>query len=289
MSVTAGPSSTSTSPDTAGTRSPERSFRYGPMAYLRRYGANLLVVLNLTVFFVLWELFARSGAINPLFLPAPSDVFQAMFEEFGAGGELRENILISARTFGIGMGAAALIGIPLGLLMGASRVVDAIISPYVWAMASLPRVALMPLLILILGFTDTARYTLVFLSAVFPIVINCMAGVKTVDQSLVRAGQVFGARKPDLYRKVIFPFTLPFIIAGLNQGMTRGLVGLVIAEIFGGNSGLGYLTKRAAETFNSPLLYAVLLLLVIFSLSFVQIIRWIEFKVAPWRNFGSGA
>lgn len=278
--------SVSVEPAVAGAETtPERSFRYGPMAYLRRYGAAALVVANLTVFFLLWELFARAEVVNPLFLPAPSAVFSEMFAELGANGVLRENILISAKTFAIGMGAAALVGIPIGLLMGASRVVDAIISPYVWAMASLPRVALMPLLILILGFSDAARLTLVFLSAVFPIVINCMAGVKTVDQSLVRAGRVFGASKPHLYQKVIFPFTLPFIIAGVNQGMTRGLVGLVIAEIFGGNSGLGYLTKRAAETFNSPLLYAVLLILVIFSLAFVQGVRWLEIKVAPWRNF----
>jgi ABC-type nitrate/sulfonate/bicarbonate transport system permease component len=283
MSTTTG---TTAPTGQAPTRSPERSFRYGPIAYLRRYGAAGLVILNLTTFFILWELFARAEIVNPLFLPAPSDVFATMYQEFQPGGVLVENILISARLFASGMLAAAVVGIPIGLLMGASKVVDSIISPYVWAMASLPRVALMPLLILILGFTTTARFTLVFLSAVFPIIINCMAGVKTVDQSLVRAGQVFGAHKPQLYQKVIFPYTLPFIISGVNQGMTRGLVGLVIAEIFGGNKGLGYLTKRAAETYNSPLLYAVLLILVIFSLSFVQIIRWVEIKAAPWRNYG---
>jgi ABC-type nitrate/sulfonate/bicarbonate transport system permease component len=283
MSTTTG---TTAPTGQAPTRSPERSFRYGAIAYLRRYGAAGLVILNLTTFFILWELFARAEIVNPLFLPAPSDVFATMYQEFQPGGVLVENILISARLFASGMLAAAVVGIPIGLLMGASKVVDSIISPYVWAMASLPRVALMPLLILILGFTTTARFTLVFLSAVFPIIINCMAGVKTVDQSLVRAGQVFGAHKPQLYQKVIFPYTLPFIISGVNQGMTRGLVGLVIAEIFGGNKGLGYLTKRAAETYNSPLLYAVLLILVIFSLSFVQIIRWVEIKAAPWRNYG---
>ena len=146
----------------------------------------------------------------------------------------------------------------------------------------------MPLLILIFGFSDSAKFTLIFLSAIFPIIINCMAGVKTVDQSLVRAGQVFGASKPELYRKVIFPFTLPFIISGLNQGMTRGLVGLVIAEIFGGNKRARLPDHRAPrESFNTALLYAVLLLLVIFSLAFVQIVRWLENKVAPWRNFAS--
>lgn len=269
-------------PGTGG--SPESSFSYSPMAYLRRYGSYGLVVLNLTTFFILWELFARAGIVNPLFLPRASDMFITLWEGLGSEGTIRENLFISLRLFSMGMLAAAVVGIPLGLIMGASKVVDAIFSPYVWAMASLPRVALMPLLILILGFSDSAKFTLIFLSAIFPIIINCMAGVKTVDPSLVRAGKVFGARKADLYRKVIFPYTLPFIISGLNQGMTRGLVGLVIAEIFGGNSGLGYLTVRAAESFNSPLLFAVLLLLVVFSLTFVQSVRWLENKVAPWRN-----
>jgi NitT/TauT family transport system permease protein len=151
-------------------------------------------------------------------------------------------------------------------------------------MASLPRVAIMPLLILILGFSEKAELTLIFLSAVFPIMINCMAGPRTVEPSLLRAGRVFGANRLQLFWKIIFPFTLPFIISGINQGMTRGLVGMVIAEIFGGNRGLGYLTQRAGETFDAPLLYGVLLILVVFSLSFVQGIRWLEAKVAPWRN-----
>lgn len=266
---------------------PERTFRYSPINYLRRYGAQGLVLLNLTVFFIAWELFARADVINPLFFPRISDVFIELWQGLVGDGIILENIIISMRRFAMGMAAAMVVGIPIGLLMGASRVVDSLISPYVWSMAALPRVALMPLLILIMGFSESAKFTLIFLSAIFPIIINCMAGVKTVDQSLVRAGQVFGAKKPDLYRKVIFPFTLPFIISGVNQGMTRGLVGLVIAEIFGGNDGLGYLTIRASESFNGPLLYAVLLVLVIFSLSFVQIVKWIESTAAPWRNYGA--
>ncbi|MBS3941312.1 MAG: ABC transporter permease [Actinobacteria bacterium] len=266
---------------------PERTFRYSPINYLRRYGAAGLVLLNLTCFFILWELFARAEVVSPLFLPRASDMFRTLFEGLSPGGIILQHVFYSMRMFSIGMLAAAAVGIPIGLLMGASKVMDSIFSPYVWAMAALPRVALMPLLILILGFSDSAKFTLIFLSAIFPIIINCMAGVKTVDQSLVRAGQVFGASKTDLYRKVIFPFTLPFIISGVNQGMTRGLVGLVIAEIFGGNKGLGYLTTRAAQSFNPALLYAVLLVLVVFSLGFVQIVKIIETKAAPWRNYGS--
>lgn len=267
-------------------RAPETSFRYGPMGYLRRHGTVLLAVVNLTVFFVGWQLFAQAKIVSPLFLPAPTDMLNALRDGF-ADGSLTDALLFSLKNFAIGMAAACVVGIPVGLLMGSSRVVYTIFSPYVWSMQSLPRVAFMPLLILILGFDVKAELTLIFLSAVFPLIVNCMAGVKTVEPSLLRAGKVFGAGRFDLYRRIIFPYTLPFILAGVNQGMSRGLVGVVIAEIFGGNKGLGYEIQRAGETFNSPRLYGVLLLLVIVALTFVQGVRWLEVRAAPWRHQGA--
>ena len=261
----------------------ERAFRYGPRHYWRRYGTVLLAVLNLTVFFIAWQLFAEAKIVSPLFLPAPSDMVVALRKGF-ADGSLTDAVGFSLRNFAIGMAAACAVGIPVGLMMGASRVFYSILSPYVWSMQSLPRVAIMPLLILILGFDVKAELMLIFLSAVFPLIINCMAGVQTVEPSLLRAGRVFGAGKIDMYRRIIFPYTLPFILAGVNQGMSRGLVGMVIAEIFGGNKGLGYEIQRAGETFNSPRLYGVLLLLVIVALVFVQGVRWLEVRAAPWRH-----
>lgn len=261
----------------------ETSFRYGPRAYLRRYGTFLLAVLNLTIFFVAWQLFASANIVSPLFLPTVTDMLRALGKGFG-DGTLTSALLYSLKSFGIGLGFACAVGIPLGLVMGASRVVYTIFSPYVWSMQSLPRVAIMPLLILFFGFDIKAELMLIFLSAVFPITINCMAGVQTVEPSLIRAGRVFGAGKVDIYRRVIFPYTLPFVLAGVNQGMSRGLVGMIIAEIFGGNKGMGYVIQRAGETFDSPLLYGALLLLVIVALTFVQGVRRLETKAAPWRH-----
>jgi NitT/TauT family transport system permease protein len=263
--------------------SPERSPRPRLLAMLRRPNYVLITVVNLALFFVGWQLFARAEIVSPLFLPKPTDIFVALKDGF-ADGSLFTAIAWSAEHFAIGMGIAMIVGVPLGLLMGSSKVVDAVLSPYVWAMASLPRVAIVPLLILILGFSAKAEVALIFLSALFPIMINCMAGPRTVEASLLRAGRVFGANRFQLYVKIVFPYTLPFIISGINQGMTRGLVGMVIAEIFGGNQGLGYVTQRAGETFNAPLLYGALFMLVVFSLAFVQTIRWLEIKVAPWRH-----
>jgi NitT/TauT family transport system permease protein len=199
-------------------------------------------------------------------------------------GSIRDHLLYSMTNLGIGLVIACVIGIPAGLLMGGNRVIERILSPYVWAMASLPRIALTPLFILFLGFTMKMELTIIVLSAVFPIIINAWAGVKTTEKSLLAAARVFGASRRELYMKVVLPYTLPFIISGIQQGIGRGLIGVVIAEIFGGSHGLGYLVNRAADTFNSALMYAVLFLLVVVSLTLVQLTRWLEAYVAPWRH-----
>ncbi len=256
------------------------------------YGSWAVTVINLTIFFSLWELFSWSGAINPLFLPRASSMFAALWEGFtttappGAviSGSIRDHLLYSMTNLSIGLGIACVIGIPAGLLMGGNKYVETVLSPYVWALASLPRIALVPLFILFLGFTIKMQLTIIVLSAVFPIMINSWAGVKTTEKSLLAAAKVFGASRRELYFKVVLPYTLPFIIAGIQQGIGRGLIGLVIAEIFGGSKGLGYLITRSADTFNSSLMYAVLFLLVVVSLSLIQITRWLEAYIAPWRR-----
>lgn len=257
-----------------------------------RYGSWLVTVVNLTIFFCLWELFARSGAVNKLFLPSASSMFAALWDGLtttappGAviSGSIRDHLFYSLTNLGIGLAIACVIGIPAGLLMGGNKYVERILSPYVWALASLPRIALVPLFILFLGFTEKMQITIITLSAVFPIIINAWAGVKTTEKSLLSAARVFGANRRELYTKVVLPYTLPFIIAGIQQGIGRGLIGVIIAEIFGGSHGLGYLVNRAADTFNSSLMYAVLFLLVVISLSLIQITRWLEAYVAPWRR-----
>jgi ABC-type nitrate/sulfonate/bicarbonate transport system permease component len=243
-----------------------------------------ITLVNLTCFFLLWELIARAEWVNPLVLPKASEMFSATYESF-ASGEMWPHVKHSAQNFFIGMLISSAIGIPLGLALGASKTLDTILSPYMWTMASLPRIALVPLLILTLGFGNKMQLTIIVLSAVFPIAINCWAGVKTVDPSLLRAGAVFGANTVTQYRKIVLPFTLPFVISGIQQGIARALVGMLVGELLGGGGeGLGRVLALSADRFDIPLLYGVLLLLAIMSVSAVQAMRWLEKKVAPWRE-----
>jgi ABC-type nitrate/sulfonate/bicarbonate transport system permease component len=251
---------------------------------LAPFKSPAITVVNLVTFFALWELIARAQLLNPLFFPRASQIFEAMWTGF-ANGTILPQLWHSLSNLLIGMVISAAIGIPVGLLMGASRTADLILSPYVWAMVSLPRVALIPLLILVLGFGNSMQLTIIVLSAVFPIMVNCMAGVKTVDPSLLRAGKVFGASRMQLYRKIIFPFTLPFVISGINQGIARGLVGMLIGELLGGSGdGLGFLLNRAGDTFNAPLMYAILIILAVMSVGLVQAMNVLERRAAPWRS-----
>jgi len=258
----------------------------------RRTRGTVVVSINLITFFILWELMVIYGEINPLFLPKASEMFAELWvglttrapEGAVFSGSILDHFLHSFKNLMFGLGIACLIGIPGGLLMGGNKYIESILSPYVWALASLPRIALVPLFILFLGFTTKMQVTIIVISAVFPIMINAWAGVKTTEKSLLAAARVFGANRRQLYFKVVLPYTLPFIISGIQQGIGRGLIGVVIAELFGGSNGLGYLIQRSADTFNTAMTFAVLLLLIVMSLSLINFTRWLEAYVAPWRN-----
>lgn len=252
-------------------------------AILWRRAPWLFTVVNVGTFLLLWQWFAVSNVLSDLFFPAPTEVFAELWDGLSTG-YLWIHIASSFQNFTIGLGLSCLIAIPVGLVMGANRYADALVSPYVWALASMPSVALVPLLVLIFGFTDAAKISLIVLSAVFPIMINCMAGVKTVDKTLLTAGRVFGARRRQLYSRVVLPSAAPFVISGVNQGMSQALIGLVVAEMFATRRGLGYLMVRAQESFNAPLLYGVLIMLVVISLTFVEMMRRLEARIAPWQT-----
>jgi NitT/TauT family transport system permease protein len=128
---------------------------------------------------------------------------------------------------------------------------------------------------------------LIFLGAFFVIVINTWAGVKTVEQSLIHAGKVFGANRVSIFSKIVVPYTLPFIVVGLRLGVTRALVVTIIAEMIASSRGMGYVIMRAVDEFNSAKLFSMILILVIVSMTLVTGMRRLEAWVAPWREKSS--
>jgi taurine transport system permease protein len=259
--------------------------RYARRPRKRFTGKQRLVitVANFIVFFSAWELAPVVFDVQPLFLPRFSEVL-AEIPRMQEQGILLDNIWISLRVYLTGMVLSVGVSVPLGLLLGAIKTLDRIVSPYLWVIYTTPLVILMPLILLWVGINDTARVLLVFISAVPAIVVVVMEGVKTVDNSLLQAARSFGAGKARLFTHVIFPSTIPFIGTGVKMGVSRGLIGLFVGELFTSATGIGYIIQLASITFNTARVYAMLVMFVAFSVAMVGLSQYIEGKLSAWRT-----
>ncbi|MBM4433581.1 MAG: ABC transporter permease [Chloroflexi bacterium] len=247
-----------------------------------KLGWNLALAVEVVAVVVLWELLVGVLRLtNPEFFPPPSAIGSA-FKAITSSGVLGENIAFSVRNFVIGYAIAAVVGIAIGLTMGTSPRLSLALSPFVWTFYSTPRVAIAPLLVLWLGFGAESKIAMVALMAVFPILVNVMVGGQNVDQTLLRAGRVFGASRLDLYRKVVLPFTLPYTITGLRLGIGRGLIGIVIGEFIGSSAGLGLMILRAASQFDLATTFAVLLVLLVMANASMVLLDAARARIAPW-------
>jgi ABC-type nitrate/sulfonate/bicarbonate transport system permease component len=243
----------------------------------------IATVVNLALFGVLWEVAVAVLDIVPIILPRFSAVV-AEVPVMHAEGLLVENLLISLRVYLVGMALSIAFAIPFGLLLGGVKMMDRILSPYIWVIYTTPLIIMMPLILLWVGINDRARVLLVFVSAVPAIIVVVMEGVKTVDSSLLRAARSFGAAKLTLFLKVILPSTIPFIATGVKMGVSRGLIGLFIGELFTGANGIGYILELAAKTFDMARVYALLFLFVLFSVAMVGAAQYVERRLSAWRS-----
>jgi taurine transport system permease protein len=243
----------------------------------------MITVANFAVFFLAWEMAPVVFDLPPLFLPRFSEVL-AEIPRMQEQGILIDNVWISLRVYLTGMAFAVVVSIPLGLLLGAIKTLDRVVSPYLWVIYTTPLIILMPLILLWVGINDTARVLLVFISAVPAIVVVVMEGVKTVDNSLLQAARSFGAGKARLFTHVIFPSTIPFIGTGVKMGVSRGLIGLFVGELFTSADGIGYIIELASKVFNTARVYALLVMFVIFSVAMVGLSQYVEKKLSAWRT-----
>ena len=284
MATTLQPEAPSRRPLVPGAfRREPRTPRFRSRRRYKRWQRIVISVLNLTAFLVIWELVARYGSVPTLYLPAVTEVW-AETVEMNDEGILFNNLGISLSIYAIGMAISLVVAIPLGLAIGGIPWLDKALSTYVWAIYTMPRIVLMPLLLLWVGINDAARIWIIVLSAVPATLVVIMEGVKTVDNGLLTAGRSFGAGRLQLFTKVVMPSTVPFIAIGVRMGVTRGLLGLFIGEVFTGVNGIGYIMTLAQKTFNSARIYSMLLIFVLFCVLLVGLTQWIERKVMAGRR-----
>lgn len=231
----------------------------------------------------LWELIGRYLVTNPLYFVPPSDALHAMVD-LARKGELGRDIVASAKEFALGFAAAAAIGVGLGLLTGTNRTARLVLDPWINALYATPLVALMPLYLIIFGIGTTGKAALVVTVAVFPVLINTSVGVITTEKAFLDVAQAYGAGRWETFRKIHLPAALPHIVSGMRLGMGRGLTGVVVGEFFFSNAGLGHLIAASGQSFDTPSLFAAIILLTAAAVAMNQALRFAERRLAPWRE-----
>ena len=242
-----------------------------------RFGTNVISILSLAV---LWEV---TGRIMDSTLIPPLSRIGAAWWKLLASGKLAANLTLSLTTLAAGFFLAVAIGIVIGLLMGRFRAVEHFLDLYVNVLMSAPTTAFVPVLIMWFGLGVESRIAVVFLFAVFVIIINTMTGVKQVDTVLVEMARSFGAREREIFFKIVLPAALPAIMAGLRLGMGRAVKGMVTAEMLLTLTGIGAMIMQYGSSFATDSLFAVILTILLVALLSMKAVHWIDRRLTGWK------
>jgi len=242
---------------------------------------RLVRAASVVLFVVLWEYFGRQ--VNPLFLSYPSAIVKACVQLLIAG-EFQRQAIRSLEVYAVGLGAALVLGILLGLLMGRYRLAEYLLDPYVYALDATPRVALIPLLLLWFGLGAPAKIAVVFLSGIFPVLMNTFSGVRTVSGGLVDIGRAYGAGEGKIFTKIIVPAALPFIMAGVRLGVGRALIGIITAEMFTAVTGMGALLIRYSSAMATDKFFVPVIFLALLGVILSGAVEALQRRLAPWKE-----
>jgi len=253
-----------------------------PLAWLAQRKTRRSVISVLVVM-VAWELTGRFILTNPLFFAPLSAVFEAGVRLWQSG-ELQKDIAASFSAVAYGMVLAIIFGIIIGVLSGAVRSFREYTDSFFTGLYATPLVAVAPILILWFGIGIASKIAVVFLMAVFPILISTAAGIYNTEPIFMEVARSFGASRMQIIRKVMIPAAVPFVITGIRLAIGRAIVGVVVGELFGARAGLGFLIFTSGQTFDVPALFLGVLLLALAGVVLTSGMKWIENRVAGWRN-----
>ena len=241
-------------------------------ASLYRYGFVVAIL-------IVWEITAPF--INPIFFTSPSKIAVAFYETT-VSGELPYFLAQSLEVMVYGLVSAIVVGIPLGVAMARIRWLDWALDLPINALYATPLVAVVPLLVLWFGIYLKAKIIVVFLFAVFPILINTYQGVRECDKGMIEVAQSFRSSEWGMWRDVLLPFAVPYIIAGLRLAIGRGLIGMIIAEFYTTISGLGFMITKYANVFAMDKTFVPVIVLMVLGVSLTTLLKWVGRRIAPW-------
>ncbi len=265
-----------------------------PATFFETYERVLLGTGFIAGILALWEIFPHVFELSKgtkLFFTAPSDIGLSLYKLVLLGEEIKAlgstvwpHFYASSLSFGIGLGLSIVVALPLGVVLGRSETMDALVDPFVTAFNATPRLVFLPLVLIWFGIGLWSVVVIVFMGAVFPLLINTYAGVKNSDRLLINVVRSFGASEWEINKLVVLPNSLPFIVAGLRLAIGRAILGVVVAEFFGGAEfGLGKMMVIAAQSYSIDVLFAVLIIFMVISLIMTSGVKQMENRLSRWR------
>jgi len=243
----------------------------------------ILGTASTVIFLTIWEMLGNIlQVINPMFMSAPSLIAKAAWQMF-ASGEIYNDLWVSGIEFFWGYILSVIVAIPFGIAIGWYKKFAYICDPFVNAMNATPRVALLPLVIIWLGIGIMSKIGIIFLGAVFPLLINTRDGVKTTPANLLTAARSFGASEWQIFRSVVLPSTVPFILTGLRLAIGRALIGVMVGELYAATAGIGFMITVAGATFQTDKVFVGVLIFAISGMALTEVVDRYEHRFDKWR------
>ena len=251
-------------------------------SFIQRHRDAMLGALALIMFFAAWQAVFLFVPLNPLFFTTPSQI-AAGFADLLESGDLANDLAVSAVPFGLGLLAAVLIGVPLGIVIGWRVRIGYALDPLLTVFYASPLVALAPLVVIFFGVGVSGKTIIVFTLAVFPFIFNAASGVRAVDRLLINVVRSLGGRERDIYLKILVPSVLPFIVAGARIAVGRALIAVLVGEFFAASEGIGYAISRFGDIFAIDRMFACILTVMVIAVVLTEGIRFAERTAFPWR------
>jgi ABC-type nitrate/sulfonate/bicarbonate transport system permease component len=250
-----------------------------------RWEPSMLGAGSIALLLLVWELAPHIFTISAgtkLFFTTPTQIAGTLWKMF-ATGTIWTPLGVSASGFALGLGLAIVVGLPLGVLLGRSHTLNAMLDPFITAFNATPRLVFLPLLLLWFGLGLWSKVVIVFIGALFPILINTYEGVRNADKTLINVVRSFGAGEWEVARLVVLPNSLPYVVAGLRLGIGRAVLGVVVAEFFGSEEGLGVLMVQASGRYQVDVVFAGLIIFATLSLVMTGLVKLLEDRLTRWR------
>lgn len=260
----------------------QRQRRNALHRWYRRNERLVLSLLGIVAFFTFWQVGADAGIVDKFFFSSPGDIVAAGADEVQKA-RFWEDVWISSFELAVGTVLALIASVPLGLAIGWYRRLNYAFDPWLNFLNALPRVALIPLVVLTAGLGVEMKITVVFLGAVFTIMVATVEGVRTVERQLLDVARSFRAPQRQIFTSLVIPGTLPFIVSGMRIAVGRVLAGVIIAEFYAQTQGVGVMILKASSALNSPRMMFGILLFTLLGIVLYEAVGFAERYFQRWR------